>query len=389
MKNRLLYLALFFGVILSQMPKQAQSQELLTIEDLLREQTFTNYDDAFANPWNVYILDMASSDLTFLSDRISKLVNLQILVLADNPKLDYSQAFTEKFFGALPLLQIIDLQENYLRDLPEGLTLLRNVKNLYLGSNQLSNLPAEIANFHALEVLSLHHNRLKSLPDTLYTLSNLKELDLSYNPTLPINQFLPMFSILPNFQVIYLAGCNLKSVPPALLDCHRLNYINLSDNGLTQLPDQLFTLAELAELAVTKNKLKSLPSEIQSASKLEVLVASQNELLEVPAALNTLPSLVYLDLSKNKLRRLPDDFFNSKSIKEINLLGNEINTLPPSIGDATALEVLNLEFNKLRDIPLEIARLTQLKELRLTGNVLSKEVKSNLKQWLPETKIVY
>ncbi len=27
------------------MPKQAQSQELLTIEDLLREQTFTNYDD--------------------------------------------------------------------------------------------------------------------------------------------------------------------------------------------------------------------------------------------------------------------------------------------------------------------------------------------------------
>lgn len=389
MKKHPIYLAILLITVLFTLPKQGKTQELLTIDELLREQTFTNYDDAFANPWNVYILDMAESDLSFLSDRISKLVNLQILVLADNPKLDYTVAFTDKFFGALPLLQIIDLQDNYLRSLPDGLTTLRNVKNLYLGSNQLSTLPNEIANFHSLEVLSLHHNRLKTLPDTLYTLSNLKELDLSYNPTLPINQVLPMFSILPNFQVIYLAGCNLKSVPATLPDCHRLSYVNLSDNQLTTIPDQIFMLSELTELTLTKNKIKSLPSEIQSASKLQVLVVSQNELTEVPAAINTLPSLIYLDLSKNKLKRLPEDFFNSKTLKEVNLLGNEINVIPSSIGDATELEVLNLEFNKLRDIPLEIARLTQLRELRLTGNNLSKEVKSNLKQWLPETKIVY
>lgn len=94
----------------------------LSIEELAREKVYNSYDEAFGDPWNCVVLDLSYQNLTFNSERVRNLNNLRVLHLAGNPNVDFEEAFTRKYFGSLPYLQIIDLQENNLKYLPSGLS---------------------------------------------------------------------------------------------------------------------------------------------------------------------------------------------------------------------------------------------------------------------------
>ncbi len=147
-----------------------------------REKVYGSYDEAFEDSWNVVILDLAGQGLTFNAERVGRLENLRVLSLAGNPRLDMEEAFTKKYFGNLPYIQILDLQENNLRNLPSGINRFGNLTILYAGKNQLGEIPQFVCNLGFLEVLSFHHNRLREIPECLGNLDSLHTLDLSGIP---------------------------------------------------------------------------------------------------------------------------------------------------------------------------------------------------------------
>ena len=75
----------------------------------------------------------------------------------------------------------VDLSENELTKIPEGLLTLPNLKRLNLGSNQVAEVSADIEKWHPLETLILSRNRIKTLPATLCKLTKLKKLYLNEN----------------------------------------------------------------------------------------------------------------------------------------------------------------------------------------------------------------
>ncbi len=81
-----------------------------------------------------------------------------------------------------------------------------------------------------------------------------------------------------------------------------LQRVDLSRNGLTQLPDAISRLPELTELIVSHNSLDAIPQSVGLLRKLERFDASHNRLSSLPTALAGLPNLKHVQvLQGNKV----------------------------------------------------------------------------------------
>jgi len=78
-------------------------------------------------------------------------------------------------------LRWLYLESNQLSDLPAEIGNLTNVTWLHLSRNVLSNLPAEIGDLTNLTRLLLYNNQLSSLPAELVNLVELTSLSISDN----------------------------------------------------------------------------------------------------------------------------------------------------------------------------------------------------------------
>ena len=108
---------------------------------------------------------------------------------------------------------------------------LTKLKNLWLGLNQLTELPAELGNLTALECLSLGRNQFSELPPELGSLERLKRLNVGSNE---------------------LTG----SLPPELGSLAALELLYLRHNQLTgSIPPELGNLTELVMLELYRNQL--------------------------------------------------------------------------------------------------------------------------------------
>jgi len=105
------------------------------------------------------------------------------------------------------------------------------------------------------------------------------------------------------------------------------NKLDLSNQGLTQVSQDIFKQTNLTELDVSNNKLTgSLPAEIRHLQNLKILDASNNMMTGVPAEIGQLSNLQTLDLSNNQLTGLPNELGNLKNLKVLNLSGNKYST---------------------------------------------------------------
>lgn len=107
-----------------------------------------------------------------------------------------------------PLLEVetLDLSLMVLRELPESLNKLTQLKGLKLDYHQLETLPTFIGDLVHLESLELLYGKLKQLPDSIINLTRLKALDIRQN--------------------------HLTKLPKALWQMSHLEYIALSSNHL-------------------------------------------------------------------------------------------------------------------------------------------------------------
>ena len=96
---------------------------------------------------------------------------------------------------------------------------------------------------------------------------------------------------------------------------------------------------------------------------------SDNGLSQLPSSINQLKNLKQLSFSKNQLRVIPKELCQLKLIDHLDLSSNKIEKIEEYIIELNCIE-LNLNENQIRVISANIAKCPRLKVLRLEQNVL-------------------
>ncbi|MGB0839488.1 MAG: COR domain-containing protein [Chitinophagales bacterium] len=156
----------------------------------------------------------------------------------------------------------------------------------------------------------------------------------------------------------------------------QLTTLDLGSNEIQELPDALTELAHLESLDLSNNSLTALPSQVTQLSGLKILDLRSNKLKQLPESIGLLSKLERLGLRGNQLRKLPDAIREFKQLELLDLSGNQIEELADELAQLNQLKRLYLRNNRLKQLPRGIARLRNLQRLYLTSNQL-KELPQN------------
>jgi Leucine-rich repeat (LRR) protein len=238
------------------------------------------------------------------------------------------------YIGKLKTLNILRVDDNYLKELPESIGNLTSLKSLWIQYNKLKTLPEPIGNLHSLEVLKCQRNNISKLPDSLGNLKSLKQLWLRSN--------------------------HLRTLPKSIGNLEALNKLILGDNDLRTLPKSIGDLKSLKRLDLQRNKLRNLPESIGNLQSLKELSLYNNQLTHLPNSIGNLKSLEHLYLNQNKIRVIPKSIGNLRSLKKLIISGNKLKRLPNALLKLPNLTHLNIEDNDLD--PSTVSKVKRLKD---------------------------
>jgi len=138
-------------------------------------------------PLPVMYLSLSHNNLHSIDkDLFDHLPYLQTLDLSYNPLTVLGS--TSQAISSLRNLQVLDLANTQLKNIPEGMLHdLKHLQSLSLANNHFTSVPHEISNSHNLTVLDLDGNKFETLDHTSFMgLDNLTELHISHMATLKV-----------------------------------------------------------------------------------------------------------------------------------------------------------------------------------------------------------
>ena len=140
----------------------------------------------------------------------------------------------------------------------------------------------------------------------------------------------------------------LKEFPKYLTNLQTVEYINLSYNQISEIPD--LNLPNLEELILNDNNIKILPT--LNLPKLKELHIGNNKISKILK--QDLPNLWKLDLKGNRLKTLP--ILNLPKLQVINLQHNEITKIAEqNWPELFSIDILHTKIKK-KDLPSNIAK---------------------------------
>ena len=151
---------------------------------------------------------------------------------------------------------------------------------------------------------------------------------------------------------LQVTGINLKRVDSRIFNLKCLVDLDLSDNAITNLPDEISSFNHLRELRLAGNELSHLPRSFfygNLGNQLRFLDLSRNSLTFLPNDIANLRNLRTLKLDENKLKRLPFRVGKMLLIMRLSAANNQIETLPGTLAQ-TMLDELDLSGNPLKSI---------------------------------------
>jgi len=184
---------------------------------------------------------------------------------------------------------------------------------------------------------------------------------------------------------------NEMKLPNKLFELVALNYLEISDTSLIEIPDDMAKLTNLINLALHRNSIEKVGDFFNHLPKLKFFDMSFNKLTSLPEQLNlgtvhTLNlsnneltslgdlsgavNLSILHIEHNELEELPTGLVTLKHLLEVHASNNLINTLPDDLHTFPALKLFDVSENKLKEVPHSMSQCQRLKTLKLEGNPL-------------------
>lgn len=184
-----------------------------------------------------------------------------------------------------------------------ALSSCKNLENLYLGHNGISELTADTFNSNSkLKLLDLGHNKLETLPTGIFKeLKALESLYLDGNELAQLDD--GILSQLEVLKTLWLSYCGLSSLNPKWFENSKLEVLDVDHNDISDLPTGVFSkLNSLTILKISSNNLTTIYAS-SFAEKLENLLeihASSNKIDFIdPAFFDQAKSLTVVDFTGN------------------------------------------------------------------------------------------
>ena len=151
--------------------------------------------------------------------------------------------------------------------------------------------------------------------------------------------------------------------------------LDLSRQGLTEIPTEVFQLQNLRSLNLYSNKIVKISDSIAQLQNLIEINFSSNQIVEIPDAIAQLQNLRSLNLSKNKIIKIPDVIAQLQNLIGLYLWDNKIVEIPDAITQLQNLRLLYLSSNEIVEIPDVIPQLQNLRWLDLSHNKITRILK--------------
>eukprot|EP01104_Vermistella_antarctica_P009171 TRINITY_DN2337_c1_g1_i1.p1 TRINITY_DN2337_c1_g1~~TRINITY_DN2337_c1_g1_i1.p1 ORF type:complete len:1059 (-),score=167.30 TRINITY_DN2337_c1_g1_i1:1624-4800(-) len=271
-------------------------------------------------------LYLGNNKLRTVPDCVGKMTRLHNLSLIRN-RLECLPAWLGELVG----LSKLNASANRIRTLPvAALAKLGKLQVLELADNCISELPLSLKGLEALRTLNVSHNDLEVLADCFADVAKtLRCLSVSYNNFGPAVVWPESMRSLTCLVEFVCSGCGLTTVPRFLSKCSSIESIFLSNNMIECFPpDTLLNKVSLRSLACANNRLTLFPESIFTCQSLSELDLAHNFIPSIPDALSTLPQLAELNLTNNCLEKLPKTSLKSASaLRSLILSHNRIQTL--------------------------------------------------------------
>ncbi|XP_023194532.1 erbin isoform X1 [Xiphophorus maculatus] len=283
--------------------------------------------------------------------------------------LDYSHCSLEtvpkEIFGFEKTLQELYLDANQIEELPKQLFNCQFLNRLSMPDNDVTVLPAAIANLVNLRELDVSKNSIQEFPENIKNCKILTVVEASVNP---ISKLPEGFTQLMSLTQLYLNDAFLEFLPASFGRLTKLQILELRENQLKMLPKSMQKLTQLERLDLGSNEFTEVPEVLENLNGLKELWMDGNKLTFLPGMLGMLKQLVYLDVSKNNLEMVDEKLSGCENLQDLLLSNNTLTQLPGSIGSFKKLTTLKVDENQLMYLPDSIGGLTSIDELDCSFN---------------------
>lgn len=324
----------------------AQGQ-LLGSAALAKEKTYTSLEEALKEPEKVYKLDLFAKNIGVLPPEIGKFKNLQELDISYNRLHEIP-----KEIGKLKNLQRLVIQGNIHYNFIKGIP----TRNLYEGKYYGRNV--EIFPKSDSITLRTLSNYIFELPDEAFKLPNLTILDMSSMPSLDYNIVFPKITTyMPNLKRLYLTDNEITQIPDNIDNLAHLEVLDLYDNQIFRVPRTITLIRSMEVIDLGKNFNMEVGQTLDNLSycpNLKSLFLYENLLIDLPLSIGKFDKLEELDISNNNTVSIPNEIENLTNLKILKLSKNSIFSLPESLGNLVNLQELYLNYNQISRLPLSL-----------------------------------
>ncbi|CAD7960046.1 unnamed protein product [Amoebophrya sp. A120] len=206
-------------------------------------------------------------------------------IRAENKKKDFSSDMVEAI-SELPKVHTIEITKCGVNTLPKRLTEMYDLRIVKISGHALKTVDMRLGQVEYLEELHLDNGLIKAIEPRTFAAERFA-----------------------NLSVLNLKGNQLVFLPQDFaFYTSKLEYLDLSENKLVQLPESLFLgkcKLVLQVLLLDHNNLQTLPESIENAKQLRKLFLSFNNLTSLPSGLGGCVQLEKLRLVQNQLEKLP------------------------------------------------------------------------------------
>jgi hypothetical protein len=149
--------------------------------------------------------------------------------------------FPEEILLLADTLEVLDLSDNQLTELPDSISQLKHLKIIFFENNNFIRFPKALSKCPLLNMIGFKSNHIETVPENAFP---------------PLLKWL----ILTNNQI--------KKIPKSIGNCLLLQKCTIAGNLIEELPSEMASCVNLELLRISANKLKSIPQWLFELPKL-------------------------------------------------------------------------------------------------------------------------